>query len=168
NSGRPHHKTGSRRLLAGDILLMDFGAKYQNYHADLSRTIFVGKASDEHKNIYRHVLTAQQKAIEKIEHGTVASNAYHASNDHFKAHKLDKYFLHGLGHGVGLQIHEEPYLRNLQSKVYNLLTNGMVFSVEPGLYFPWGGVRIEDLVVIKDGKAKLLGSGVDEIAEIIV
>lgn len=166
NSGRPHHKTSNRRLSTSDILLMDFGAKFQNYHADLSRTIFVGKASDEHKNIYQLVLSAQQKAIKKINYGTIASDAYHASNNHFKKHKLDKYFLHDLGHGVGLAIHEEPYLRNLPTTNYQLLTDNMVFSVEPGLYFPWGGIRIEDLVTIKNGHAKVLGKLQEKIVEI--
>lgn len=167
NSGRPHHVTGRRKIKKGDILLFDFGAKYQNYCADLSRTIFIGRAGGVAKNIYWHVQTAQKKAIKKITHGTKSQEAYHAAGEHFKQHKLDKYFIHGLGHGVGLEVHEAPYLRpNLQTGDYQLLTNNMVFSVEPGLYFPWGGVRIEDLVTIIGGRAKVLGQLQKKIVEI--
>ena len=178
NSGKPHHKTGNRQLAINDILLLDFGAKFQNYHADLSRTIFIGKARNPQINIYNHVKKAQKQATTKIRHGVKLSEAYHSANNHFKKYKLEKYFLHGLGHGIGLEIHEEPYLRPRytqprlgiarQAGVVDLLLNNMVFSVEPGLYFPWGGVRIEDLVVIKNGKAKVLGKTVDEIIEIVV
>ncbi|OGD87033.1 hypothetical protein A2870_01845 [Candidatus Curtissbacteria bacterium RIFCSPHIGHO2_01_FULL_41_11] len=163
NSGRPHHKTGSRKISKGEILLLDFGARYQNYHADLSRTIFIGKANPEHKKIYHHVKNAQQKAIKKISHGIKSNMAFRAANDHFKGERLEKYFLHGLGHGIGLEIHEEPYLRPSRETT---LQNNMVFSVEPGLYFPWGGVRIEDLVVIKNGRAKVLGKTQDKIIEV--
>lgn len=163
NSGKPHHATGKRKIVKGDILLLDFGAKYENYHADLSRTIFLGKASDKQKNIYKHVYDAQQKAIKKIAKGTKSNEAYHLANDHFKVQKLDEYFMHGLGHGIGLEIHEEPYLRPSGE---TLLQENMVFSVEPGLYFPWGGVRIEDLIVIKNGRAKVLGNLQENLIEI--
>ena len=166
NSRIPHHLTSERRLALHDTLIMDFGAKFQDYRADLSRTIFIGKASDIQKNIYMHVQTAQKKALEKITHNMHPSDAFHAANDHFKMHKLEKYFLHGLGHGIGLEIHEEPYLRsNLPATKRKLQTN-MVFSVEPGLYFPWGGVRIEDLVALVGSKTKVLGKLSKGIIEI--
>lgn len=154
NSGMPHHKTGARCLAAGDTLLLDFGAKYENYMGDLSRTVFIKYAKDEQKNIYSHVKNAQAHAISQIRQGTKSSEAYHLASDLFKKNKFEKYFLHGLGHGIGLEIHEPPYLR---PSTKDELSEFMVFSVEPGLYFPWGGVRIEDLVVIKNSKAKLLG-----------
>lgn len=163
NSGYPHHQSGKRKIQKGDVLLFDFGAKFQNYHADLSRTIFVGKAKDEQKNIFHHVKTAQQKAITQIKAGTKTKKAFDFSNSHFQNLKLEEYFLHGLGHGIGLEIHEPPYLR---SSTEDELLENMVFSVEPGLYFPWGGVRIEDLVVIQNGKAKVLGKLQEDIMEI--
>jgi len=133
----------------------------------LSRTIFVGRVKDQHKNIYSHVQQAQKVAIGKIVHGTSASDAYHAANNVFKKQNLNQYFLHGLGHGVGLEIHENPHLRpSLPTTNDQLLTNGMVFSVEPGLYFPWGGIRIEDLVLVKNGRAKILGKQTDRAIEI--
>ena len=163
NSGKPHHDTGNRKIRKGDALLLDFGAKYKNYRGDLSRTVFVGKAKDTYKNIYRHVQEAQATAIEKINADVTASDLYHVTNNYFKGRKLDKYFLHGLGHGIGLEVHESPILRQ---SIKTKIAETMVFSVEPGLYFPWGGVRIEDLVVIKNGKAKVLGKMVDELIEL--
>lgn len=161
NSAKPHHATGHRKLATGDVLLFDFGAKYKNYLADLSRTIFVGKPKDEQAKIYQLVAKAQKQAINTIRHKLKASSAYHSANDVFKAENLHNSFIHGLGHGIGLEVHEAPYLR---STIHDELTEGMVFSVEPGLYFPkWGGVRIEDLVTIKNGKAKVLGKLQEEI-----
>jgi len=161
NSGIPHHTTSDRRLTINDTLLFDFGAKYQNYCADLSRTVFVGKPTDRQANIYNHVAHAQKAAIAKIGHGTKSHEPFHTVNDIFKENSLEQYFLHGLGHGIGLEVHELPYLRSKANDTQ--LTNGMVFSVEPGLYFPWGGVRIEDLVVVENGKANVLGKMQDAL-----
>ncbi len=166
NAGIPHYLTGKKKIKKGEVLLMDFGAKFDNYHADLSRTIFIGKAKNDRVNIYNHVKEAQRAALTKIRHGVKLSEAYHFANNHFKKHKLDQYFLHGLGHGIGLEVHEAPFLRNQLPETSNQLLENMVFSVEPGLYFPWGGIRIEDLVVIKNGKAKVLGKLEEEIIEI--
>lgn len=164
NSGIPHHVTGKRSLKIGDTLLFDFGAKYQNYCADFSRTIFIGKASEHQRNIFNHVLKAQKKALAKIKHGVKHHEPFHSANNHFKENKLEKYFTHGLGHGIGLEVHEAPYLRSTINN--QQLTNHMVFSVEPGLYFNWGGVRIEDLVTIKNGKTKVLGKLTERLIEI--
>lgn len=171
NSGRPHYFTGQRPIANGELLLMDFGAKYQDYCADLSRTIFIGKTDDSQKNIYNHILNAQKAAIDKISHGSKSHEIHNIASNIFKDQKLHKYFLHGLGHGIGLEVHESPHLRPLAKtrdpkEPIETLTENMVFSVEPGLYFPWGGVRIEDLVVIKNGKANIVGKFHAEIIEI--
>src|SRR3989338_6695068 len=167
NAGLPHYVTSKQKIKKGQVLLFDFGAKYKDYCADLSRTIFIGKTSDRQRNIYHHVLNAQKRAIEKITSGIKVSDVYDAANDYFKKHNLDEYFLHGLGHGIGLDVHETPHLRSgLPTTNDQLLTNGMVFSVEPWFYFPWGGIRIEDLIVIKNGRAKVLGKLIDEIIEV--
>src|SRR3989338_6539008 len=163
NSGLPHYATGKKKVKRGEVLLFDFGTKFQNYCSDLSRTIFIGKANDRQRNIYEHVKKAQSAAIDKISHKIKASEAYHAANNVFRKQNLHQYFLHGLGHGVGLNIHEDPYLR---PAIHNPLRDGMVFSVEPGLYFPWGCVRIEDLIVIENGRAKVLGKLIDEIIDV--
>src|SRR3990167_7015774 len=155
NSAKPHHITSDRQLTINDVLLLDFGAKYKGYCADLSRTIFIGKARDEKRNIYDHVQTSQNMAIATIGAGLAAKKAHNCAVKHFKKHKLDPYFLHNLGHGTGLEVHEKP---SISTKSKDILKEGMVFSVEPGLYFPaWGGVRIEDLVTIRNGNAQILG-----------
>lgn len=166
NSGKPHHIIGNRKIKTGDTLIFDFGAKYQNYCADFSRTIFIGKATDVQRNIFNHVLTAQKKALAIIEHGIKHHEPFHAANNHFKENKLDEYFTHSLGHGIGLEVHEAPYLRNQLPATNNQLLESMVFSVEPGLYFDWGGIRIEDLVTIKNGKSKVLGKFPSRLIEI--
>lgn len=154
NSGVPHHRTSKKPIANGEILLFDFGAMYKNYHADITRTIFFGKPTSQFQNIYDLVEKAQTAAFHKIKNGTSAQDAYNIANNIFKTEGVEKHFLHGLGHGIGLDVHEPPYLR---ATTNNLLESNMVFSVEPGLYFPWGGVRIEDLVVIRNGKVKVLG-----------
>lgn len=182
NSGKPHHVTSNKRLTKNDILLFDFGAKYNHYCADLSRTIFIGKATDDQKNVYWHVHQAQKLALGKITSGIKSVVPHNVVMGHFKKHRLHHYFLHGLGHGVGLEVHEKPHLRpsfaplsgttegkpasSVSQDEEEILAENMVFSVEPGLYFPWGGVRIEDLVVIANGKAKVLGKLTEEIIEI--
>lgn len=171
HSGSPHHVTSQKPIKKNDILLVDFGAKYQDYCADLTRTIFIGKAPDRFRNIYRHVAQAQKSAIDKIKHGLKASTAYHTANNLFKNLKLEKHFTHSLGHGIGLAVHEMPHLRPLPSKSNKgqkdeILIEGMVFSVEPGLYFPWGGIRIEDLVTIQNDHTKILGNLSKDLIEI--
>ena len=161
NASIPHHITGRKKIKSGEVLLFDFGAKYKNYCADLSRTVLVGKVSDDIKNVYSLVQTAQKEAIGKITHGIKSHKPHEHTAGIFKKENLHDYFLHGLGHGIGLEVHEAPHLRPLSKNkrsTADTLSEGMVFSVEPGLYFPkWGGVRIEDLVTIKTGKAKVLG-----------
>ena len=161
NAAVPHHITGSKKIKKGEVLLFDFGSKYKDYCADLSRTVLVGKVTDDIKNIYGLVEKAQKQAINKIAHGTKSHKPHEHAADIFKKQNLHDYFLHGLGHGIGLEVHEAPHLRPLsknKKSTRDILSEGMVFSIEPGLYFPsWGGVRIEDLVTIKDGKVQVLG-----------
>jgi len=171
NSALPHYLTGKKKIKKGEVLLLDFGAKYQDYCADLSRTIFIGKANTRKQNIYNLVKKAQREAVDSIVGGHKSSDAYQKANEVFKKEKLNKYFIHSLGHGIGLEVHEAPHLRPTpttsqltRSTTDDRLMEGMVFSVEPGLYFPnWGGVRIEDLVTITNGKAKVLGKLQKEI-----
>lgn len=174
NAALPHYITGKKKIKNGEVLLLDFGAKYQNYCADLSRTIFLGRAPDQLKNIYSHIYNAQTSAISNITPQRKTSHVFNAANNVFKKHNLDKYFLHSLGHGIGLEVHEKPHLRpfpkdlaHREKMIDEELLENMVFSVEPGLYFPeWGGIRIEDLVVIRNGKAKVLGKQLANLIEI--
>lgn len=154
NSALPHYQTGKRKIKKGDALLFDFGLKYKYYCADFSRTVFVGRANDEQKNIYSLVAIAQKTAIAKIKTNVKAKDIFNDSFNLFKRNGLEDKFIHSLGHGIGLEVHEKP---SLYKTAKDILKPGMVFSVEPGLYFPWGGVRIEDLVTIKNGKGSIIG-----------
>jgi Xaa-Pro aminopeptidase len=146
----PHAQPRDEVIRAGDGLVIDMGVSVDGYMSDLTRTIVVGKASDEFRKIYDIVLAAQLTAEELVTTGMTGGEA------HMLAHRVieeagygDK-FGHGLGHGVGLQIHEAPRLGKTSKDV---LQDGMVATIEPGIYLPgWGGVRIEDQGYFKDGK----------------
>ena len=152
NSSMPHAVPTSRRIQKGDLVLMDFGAVYRGYHSDMTRTVVVGKPTRKQKNVYETVLKAQKNAIKTAKAGI--SCKYLDS----LARKIidEKYrgtFGHSLGHGVGLSIHEEPRLsiRNTEH-----LSQGMTVTIEPGIYIEqWGGIRIEDVVVIEKNGARV-------------
>lgn len=154
NSALPHHKISNRKIKKGDALLFDFGVKHKSYCADFSRTVFIGKSSDIQRNIFTLVLNAQQTTIGNIKPNTKAKKTFEITHNIFKKSHVDSHFIHSLGHGIGLAVHEKP---SLGAKSKDTLEPGMVFSVEPGLYFPWGGVRIEDLVVMGSKYPKQLG-----------
>lgn len=135
-------------------IVIDMGAQFGGYCSDLTRTVVVGKADAKFREIYEIVFAAQQNAIERVEAGMKAADAHRLAADVIEAHGYGEHFGHGLGHGVGLQVHESPYV-GLSSE--DVLEDGMVFTIEPGIYLPgWGGVRIEDIVVLEHGKARVL------------
>ncbi len=157
NSSAPHHVTSSAKLEKGQIILIDFGVKHENYCSDMTRTVFFGSPSEKQIKIYETVLEAQNKAINFI-------NLSIKNGKSIKAAEVDKmardYILskgypsipHSLGHGIGLDVHENPHL---SPKSKEVLKEGMVFSIEPGIYIPgFGGVRIEDLYVFERGGLK--------------
>lgn len=155
NSALPHYVVGKRKIKKGDTLLFDFGARYKNYCADFSRTIFVGKSSSNQQKTYNLVLSSQQNAFKKIKNGVKAKKVFEAAQEIFIKDRVEDFFIHSLGHGIGLEVHEGP---SLSKKSKDKLQTNMVFSVEPGLYFNWGGIRIEDLVTINEKGSKLLGN----------
>lgn len=153
NSAIPHHQTGEAILKQGDFVLLDFGVKFENYCSDMTRTVFFGPPSVKQKKMYEAVLKAQQKAVEAIEQGERQAAKI------FKAAGLPA-MPHSLGHGIGLGVHEHP---SLSPKSKEILKEGMVFSIEPGIYLPgFGGVRIEDLFVLeKNGLRKLTQASIE-------
>ncbi len=163
NAAIPHHATGKDKLTENSFVLVDFGVKVEGYCSDMTRTVFFGKATNEQKKIYKTVLEGQKKAITYIKQQLATNNSFVAKKTKEKnnilASDIDKqareYILsqgypsipHSLGHGIGLQVHEPPTLSPIS---HQMLSEGMIFSIEPGIYIPdFGGVRIEDLFIIK-------------------
>lgn len=167
NSAVPHHETDDSKLTEkGKFVLLDFGAKVDGYCSDMTRTIFFGKPSSKQKEIYQTVLATQQKAVDYI-------NSAIKSGKQIKAAEVDKVardlivsqgypaIPHSLGHGVGLEIHEHP---SLSPKSKETLKQGMVFSIEPGIYLEgFGGVRIEDLFVLEEQGLRQLTNSPKEL-----
>jgi len=146
NSAFPHHITSQRRIKDNEPVFLDLGVDYQGYKSDLTRVILLGKISTLVGNIYRIVLEAQKKAISGIRPGAPISRIDSLARDHIGKKGYGGYFGHGLGHGLGLEIHEAPHIGGKQIKK---LQTGMVFTVEPAIYIPGKfGIRIEDMVLV--------------------
>ncbi|MFA6866144.1 MAG: aminopeptidase P family protein [Clostridia bacterium] len=144
NTSKPHAHPGNTKLELGMPITFDFGAKYQNYCSDMTRTVFFGKPTDEMVNIYNYVLNAQKLALKNIAVGKSGKDCDKIARDYFKENNLDKYFTHSLGHSLGIDIHENP---NFSPKCEDIIQSNMVLSVEPGLYFENKfGIRIEDII----------------------
>lgn len=156
NSAVPHHQTGGAKLKNGDFILLDFGVKFKGYCSDMTRTLVFGKASEKQKKIHKTVKQAQEKAVKFFEAGIKARELDKIARDYILGQGFHS-IPHSLGHGIGIEVHEHPYLSPNSKEV---LTEGMVFSIEPGIYLPgFGGVRIEDLFVLeKDGIRQLTKS----------
>ncbi|MFZ5952714.1 MAG: M24 family metallopeptidase [Candidatus Rifleibacteriota bacterium] len=154
NSSCPHAQPTMRKLKAGEMVKIDFGATWQGYHSDMTRTVFLGPATDKFKKVYEIVLRAQQKAIKALKPGMKCKDIDKIARDEIIEAGYGDYFGHGLGHSYGLEIHEAP---SLSAKCDAEIEPGMTFTVEPGIYLPgWGGIRIEDsFLVEKDGLIKL-------------
>lgn len=153
-SSVPHHETGDTMLKFGDVVLIDFGCKTQGYCSDCTRTFLFGDDGrhEAFKKTYAAVLEAHERVKETLVSGMTGREADAIARDLFAAKGLDQYFTHSLGHGIGLQIHEYPVLAPRGEEV---LTDGMVFSDEPGLYFAGEyGIRIEDSICLENGKVR--------------
>lgn len=150
NSARPHHSPGERRLQVGEIVLVDMGARLDGYHSDLTRTFFFGDPPDgRFEEIYNAVLAAQTNALAGIRAATTTQEAHKIAADTIAAAGFGDYFGHGLGHGVGLEIHEAPFMS--ATRPPQPLGGSSLITVEPGIYLPgYGGVRIEDLALVTD------------------
>jgi len=154
NSALPHATPGNRIFKKGEPILFDWGAKLNGYCSDISRTIVIGKADDKFKRVYQTVLKAQAKAISAIRPGISSKAVDKIARNHIDESEFKDKFGHGLGHGVGLSIHELPRISPLKDIK---LEKGMVFTVEPGIYIPgWGGVRLENMVVVREGGVEVL------------
>ena len=157
----PHGVPSDAVVREGDFITMDFGCIKDGYCSDMTRTIGVGTLSDAQKDLYALVLKAQQSALAAARAGAIGEKMQDLVQAVFDKAGFGSYFGHGLGHSVGLEIHEEPrFSRNVKDS----LPAGTVISVEPGLYVPGiGGVRIEDLVVLREGGCENLTTSPKEL-----
>lgn len=148
NTSMPHGVSGNYKVKNGDFVLMDFGAVYDGYHSDMTRTVCVGQSSEKMGKIYDIVLKAQLEALKKVKSGITGSELDGYARDIIDESGYGDFFGHSLGHGVGMEIHEFP---TASSKSETILKENMVVTVEPGIYLPGKfGVRIEDFVVVTE------------------
>lgn len=157
NGSVPHHSPGSRAVAPGDLLTIDFGAKVAGYHADCTRTVLVGgPGEDWQREVYEVVRAAQRAGVEALAPGRSVAEVDAAARDVVAEHGYAEFFTHGLGHGVGLEIHEPPWLTS-GSTGTGTLPGRTTVTVEPGIYIPGkGGVRIEDTTDVGPGGARVL------------
>jgi Xaa-Pro aminopeptidase len=161
NGAMPHARATERVIQAGEPVVMDLGAVVDGYCSDLTRTVVLGKADGRYLQVYDVVLQAQQAAFRGIRPGMIGQEADALAREVITEAEYGEAFGHGLGHGVGLMVHEKPGVGRLSDK--DVLQPGMVFSVEPGIYLPgWGGVRIEDLVVLREDGPQVLSQAAKE------
>ncbi len=157
----PHGRPDNTRLKPNDFVTMDFGCRYNGYCSDMTRTVAIEKADEEQKKIYDIVLTAQKTGLDAIKAGVLSKDADYAARKVIEGAGYGKYFGHSLGHGVGLLIHEKP---NLSPKSDIVLKENMVVTCEPGIYIEnFFGVRIEDMVVVKNNGIENLTNSSKEL-----
>lgn len=160
NGALPHYRAGDRVLERGDIVVLDFGGVLDGYCSDLTRTVALAPPSAEARRVHRAVREAQQAAIDAVKPGVATTDVDRAARRVLEAHGLGEAFGHGTGHGLGLDVHEDPRVTRPRADVAPVpLEPGMVFTIEPGAYLPgWGGVRIEDDVLVTDRGCEVLTS----------
>ncbi|SHF60070.1 M24 family metallopeptidase [Ornithinibacillus halophilus] len=161
-SAMPHGVASEKEIQSGELVTLDYGALYNGYCSDITRTFAVGEISDELKDIYNTVLEAQLLGVEGIKPGMTGKEADDLTRDYIKSKGYGEYFGHSTGHGLGMEVHEGPGLSFRSSAT---LKPGMVVTVEPGIYIPnVGGCRIEDdIVITEDGNERLTKSPKDLI-----
>jgi Xaa-Pro aminopeptidase len=158
NGAFPHHETGNRPLEMGDTIIIDIGATVEGYKSDITRVVQLGRPSDEVQKVYDLVREANRRGRAAAVAGARARDVDHATRSVIEQAGYGRYFHHRTGHGLGLEIHEPPWITSESDTV---LEPGMVFSVEPGIYLPGKfGIRIEDIVAVTDGECRRL-TGLD-------
>jgi Xaa-Pro aminopeptidase len=163
-SSLPHAQPGSRRLRKGDFVVIDMGAVVDGYCSDMTRTVVLGEATRRQREIYDLVLCAQRTAVDRVQSGLFCSELDAVARDVIDKGGYGKRFGHGLGHGVGLNVHEAP---SVSSKSTDRLEPGMIVTVEPGVYLPnVGGVRIEDMVLVTQDGPEVLTHSPKELIEL--
>lgn len=149
NGSKPHHHPSDTRLQSGQPVLIDIGVTLDDYHSDMTRTVFYKSPSAEIQKVYHTVHQAQQAALDACQPGVSAGELDRIARDYIAKAGYGEQFSHSLGHGIGLEVHEAPGLRQKMPDQSIVLQAGMVITIEPGIYLPgMGGVRIEDTIII--------------------
>lgn len=156
NGAMPHASITDRRIRKGDLVTFDFGAEADGYYSDMTRTVCIGSPTPRQRRLYDLVLSAQQAAVSRVLPGVTCKSIDDAARSVIEKAGFGKEFGHGTGHGIGLMVHERPSVSRLSK---DRVTEGMVFTVEPGIYIDgWGGIRIEDMVLAEKGGVNMLTS----------
>jgi Xaa-Pro aminopeptidase len=167
NAALPHARPGERTITEGDLVVLDFGGVYDSYCVDLTRTVFAGSAGSRVREVYDAVLEAHDLAIAAVAPGRSRFDIDAAARDALAARGLGEAFGHGTGHGLGIEVHEDPRIARRQADVDQqdeTIAAGMVFTIEPGAYLPgWGGVRIEDDVLVTESGVEVLTDATTEL-----
>jgi Xaa-Pro aminopeptidase len=170
NSALPHARPGERRIDENDLVVLDFGGVYDSYCVDLTRTVSVGAAGDRVREVYAAVLAAHDRAIEAVHPGQSRFSIDAAARDELTRRGFGEAFGHGTGHGLGIEVHEDPRVGRRRPDAEcgdEAVAAGMVFTIEPGVYLAgWGGVRIEDDVVVTERGVDVLTNARTELIEI--
>jgi len=163
-SAMPHGVASDKKIAKGDFVIFDFGATYKGYVSDITRTIVMGRATSRQKKTYNIVLKAQLAAIKKVKAGVNGPVVDSAARDIIDKAGYKKCFGHGTGHGIGIYIHVQP---NLGPRSKDILKKGMIVTIEPGIYIPdWGGVRIEDDVLVTNSGCRVLNKAPKNLLEV--
>lgn len=168
NGANPHAQPGERRVEEGDLIVMDYGAGYHDYHSDMTRTVCVGKATDEQKKVYAVVRKANETCEAAIHAGVIGVDIHNLAVKVISDAGYGDYFKHGLGHGVGLQIHEAPYFsRSGAPAEHGVIPAGSVITVEPGIYLPGRfGIRLEDFGQVTEDGYDVFTASAHDLVEI--
>jgi Xaa-Pro aminopeptidase len=164
NSAQPHAAPGSREIENGDIIMIDYGAVYCGYHSDETCTFVVGRANKKQKEVYSLVKKAHDSAVKSVKAGVPCKDIDRIARACIESENLGKYFTHGTGHGVGLDVHEAP---RIAAQSESILEAGMVVTIEPGIYIPelWG-IRIEDMVLVRNEGFEVLTGVSKDLTEL--
>ena len=153
-SAIPHGFATEKKIQPGDLVVIDFGALYNGYCSDITRTFVVGKPTLQQMKVYRIVREAQKRAVKAVRAGKACFEIDRAARQHIEDQGFGKYFIHNTGHGIGKKVHQAP---KISKKNRRRLRKGMVITIEPGIYIKgWGGVRIEDMVLVTDKGCRVL------------
>jgi Xaa-Pro aminopeptidase len=156
NGAKPHHDVGERVIEDGDMVVLDFGGLKDGYGSDITRTVHVGEPTAEEREVHEIVERAQQAGFEAVRPGAACQEVDRAAREVISDAGYGEYFIHRVGHGIGLTTHEPPYMVEGETRP---VEPGMCFSIEPGIYLPGRfGVRIEDIVVAVDGGGRRLNN----------